>query len=270
LSFRKILRVLPLCLLQERLPYEGTQSAASLTGQLDVSCVLRTWRIRGVLACPEECLWVENAYPCGILEVVRQTGKSHLAEFPGFEMQTTSGHNEQQMQFAEGRVFTYVPQLTQSLQIPIAAPDEQSYALSYVTEHDQPGWRAGLLELLGGDREKAGAWGSYGPRTGWVDQPSEPIAAHLQALRAGRVAAQPNGRMVMDRHEFEPRTGHYLQMISPTWRTCVSIGHKDLRSLESGALSMYGAYLFVQWGLFEECENCLPPRLLPAREPEGS
>src|SRR5439155_764163 len=102
----------------------------------------------------------------------------------------------------------------------------------------------------------------YSPRQGFVEQPSEVIAAHLQALRGGRVASKPDGRVVLSPYEFEPRTGHYIQMISPIIRSCVSIGHSDLRSLEANALSPFGAYLFVQWGLFDECKRCLSPRYL--------
>lgn len=268
MSFWKILSCLPLCLLQDRLPYEGSKNSAMLVGQLDPLCLLKTWRIKGAMACPMECLWVENAYPCGLLEVLRQTGRSHLAEFPNFEMATTSGHNFDQMQFADARVFTYVPQITRDLQIPIAVPGGTTYALNYVTEFDQPGWRAGLLELFQAPKsECAGNWGCYTPRTGFVDQPSEPIAAHLQALRAGRVAAQPLGRVVTYPYSHEPRTGHFMQMVSPVQRSCVSIGYPDLRALESGGLSQYGAYLFVQWGIFEVCNRCLPVRLMPPRAP---
>src|SRR5439155_22919125 len=121
LSSWKILSVAALALLQDRLPYEGSFSAISIVPQLDVSCILRTWRIKGVLWCPwrgtyKPCLWVENAYPCGILEVVRQPFKSHLAELSGLSTRAfTSGHNEAQLQFAETRVLTFVPPLVQDL-----------------------------------------------------------------------------------------------------------------------------------------------------------
>ena len=274
MSCWRILSVASLCLLQDRLPYEGSQSSVTIIPQLDVTCILKTWKIKGVLACPSAtgvrtCLWVENAYPCGILEVVRQPFKSHLLEFPSIPFRkTTSGHNENQLQFAETRVFTFVPPLVQNLEIPIAAPDGAAFQYSYVSELDLIGWRTGLLDLLfPRPRKCAGKWGCYVPRTGWVDQPSEPIAAHLQALRAGRVAANPWGRVVLSMHSYEPRTGHFIQMIAPALRGCVSIGHPDLRALEAKALSPHGAYLFVQWGLFEECEKCLPPRLLGPRAP---
>jgi hypothetical protein len=273
LSLWKILSLAALCLLQDRLPYEGTISAVTVIGRLDVTCILRTWRVKGALWCPwrfhtKPCLWVENAYPCGLLEVVRQPMKSHLPEFPAIPFRkTTAGHNENNLQYAETRVFTFVPPLVQQLEIPIAAPRSQ-YMLNYISELDETGWKTGLLDsLLTVNADCAGNWGCYYPRRGFVEQPSEVIAAHLQALRAGRVASLPLGRIVLSPYEYEPRTGHYLQMISPVLRPAVSIGNPVLSLLETGALSPYGAYLFVQWGLFDECRHCLDPRFLEARPP---
>jgi hypothetical protein len=100
-----------------------------------------------------------------------------------------------------------------------------------------------------------------------VENQSEVIAAHLQALRGGRVASLPFGRVVLFPYEFEPRTGHYLQMLAPKVRSAVPIGSPDLEALEKGNVSPYGAYLFAQWGLFDECRRCLPARLLPPRPP---
>lgn len=274
MSLWRILSAVVLLALQDRLPYERSLSAAGLLAQVDVGCILRTWKIKGVLVCPwkgrlKPCLWVENAYPCGILEVVRQPGKSHLLEMPPFPLpRTTSGHNEAGLQFAEARVFTFVPPFVQDLEIPIAAPRGPFLRLNYLSELDAAGWRAGLLEkLFVPGAECVGAWGCLYPRTGFVSQPSEPIAAHLQAVRAGRVAFRPHGRLALGPYPFEPRTGHYLQMVSPIRKSCVTIGSADLRGLEAGALSKHGAYLFVQFGLFEECRRCLPPRLLAPRPP---
>jgi hypothetical protein len=274
LSSWKILSLAALCTLQDRLPYEGSLTAAAVLTRLDVSCVLRTWKIKGVLVCPWKgrdypCLWVENAFPCGLLEVVRQSYRSHLAELPPLPARgLTSGHAEAGLQFSDVRVLTYVPPLPEDLEIPIAAPRGPQYRLNYVSELDAFGWRTGLLDLLfSRSGECAGRWGCYAPRAGFVQQPSEVLAAHLQGLRGGRVAASPWGRVVLERYAFEPRTGHYLQMVSPAVRACVSIGHPDLRSLEAGAGSRHGAYLFVHWGLFEACKRCLSPRLLPPRSP---
>jgi hypothetical protein len=140
--------------------------------------------------------------------------------------------------------------------------------INYVSELDSTGWKTGLLDsLFKANSDCAGNWGCYSPRRGFVEQPSEVIAAHLQALRAGRVASLPLGRVVIAPYEYEPRTGHYLQMISPVVRPAVSIGNPMLSMLETGTLSPYGAYLFVQWGLFDECKHCLDPRFLEARPP---
>jgi hypothetical protein len=274
LSSWKILSCAALCLLQDRLPYEATWNAGRVLSQVDLACILKTWRIKGVLVCPwrgklRPCLWVENAYPCGILEVVRQPLRSHMAGFPPLPLRrTSSSHNEDRLQFAEARVFTFVPPLVQDLEIPIAAPRGPLLQFNYVSELDAAGWRTGLLDLLVRPLpEGAGAWGGYVPRTGFVVQQSEVLAAHLQAVRAGRVAFEPAGRLVPVPYRFEPRTGHFIQMVSPVRRGCVSIGHPDLRAIERGALSPHGAYLFVHFGLFEECRRCLEPRLVGPRSP---
>src|SRR5262245_42562845 len=272
LSSWKILSVAAFCLLQDRLPYEGSIPPVAVIPRLDVTAVLRTWRIKGALWCPwrghtKPCLWVENAYPCGLLEVVRQPFKSHLFEMPFPMKLTTSGHIQHNLLFAESCVFTFVPPLLQYLEIPIAAP-RSKFMINYLSELDAVGWRTGLLDsLFTFNRECAGNWGCYYPRRGFVEQPSEVIAAHLQALRGGRVASLPFGRVVLMPYDFEPRTGHYIQMISPVIRPAVSIGYPDLQALEAGNLSKYGAYLFVQWGLFDECRNCMDPRYLPSRAP---
>jgi hypothetical protein len=140
----KILSVAALCLLQERLPYEGSIPAVGVLTKLDVSAIVRTWRIKGVLWCPwngsmTPCLWVENAYPCGLLEVVRQQFKSHLPELPPFPLKlTTSSHNHGNLQFAESRVFTFVPPVVQQTEIPIAAP-RPKFMINYLSELDALG-----------------------------------------------------------------------------------------------------------------------------------
>ncbi len=270
----RILSLAVLALSDDRLPYEGSVSPPALLGKLDVSCILRTWKIKGVLACPwrgslRPCLWVENAYPCGILEVVRQPFRTHLAALPAMPARKlTSGHNEGNLQFAETRVYTFVPPLAQDLEIPIAAPRGPFFRVNYVSELDALGWRTGLLDLLRApEADCACAWGRYVPRTGFVAHQSEVMAAHLQALRGGRVASSPFGRIVLSPYPFEPRTGHYIQRVSPAGPGCVRIGEPDVRGLEAGALSPHGAYLFVHFGLFEECRRCLEPRLVGPRSP---
>ena len=66
--------------------YEGKESLLSITPRMDVLCILRSWRLKGVMVCPTPsggvnvCLRVENAWPTGLLEVVRQPMRSHLVE----------------------------------------------------------------------------------------------------------------------------------------------------------------------------------------------
>jgi hypothetical protein len=271
LSWSKILSLMVLCTLQDRVPYEATVNPAAALARLDFSCLLRTWKIKGVLWCGPlgawPCLWVENAYPCGLLEVVRQPWKSHVVPLPPGPP-TTGGHQEDQLRYGEGRVFTFVPPLVQATEIPVAAPPGPIFLVNYLSELDAVGWRTGLLDLLMTPAcGPVGAWGCAFPRAGFVQQPSEPLAAHLQAVRAGLVAAQPLGRVVLAPYPFEPRVGHHLQMVSPLVRACTTIGNFALPALEAGAGSPWGAYLFVHWGLFEECKRCLPPRLVPPRLP---
>ena len=271
MSSWKILSLIALCGLQDRVPYEGTVNPAAALARLDVTCLIRTWRVKGVLWCPykgdyKPCLWVENAYPCGLLEVVRQPMKSHVLSFPSLR-RGSAGHKENELQYGEARVFTFVPPFGGDTDIPIAAP-RQNFMINYISELDGPGWRTGLLDtLFSRGCEPVGRWGCANPRAGFVQQPSEPLAAHLQAIRAGKVAAFPWGRVVIQPYPYDPRVGHYLQMLSPAPRACVSIGHPDLASLERGAGSPFGAYLFAHWGIFDVCKRCLPLRYLPPRPP---
>jgi hypothetical protein len=98
-----------------------------------------------------------------------------------------------------------------------------------------------------------------------VVRDSEPVAAFVQALRAGRAASRPLGRVVLSPYPFEPRTGHWIQMLAPARRPPVRIGDADVASLERGAGARDGRYLFAHFGLFERCQGCLPGRLLPER-----
>ena len=77
----------------------------------------------------------------------------------------------------------------------------------------------------------------------------------------------PVGRIVVGLYPYEPRTGHYLQMIRPTLRACHSIGWPLTRMIETGALSREGAYLFIHFGIFRQCDGCLPTMLVEARPP---
>lgn len=277
--------------------FAGSESVFGLVGKTDASTILRTWRLKGVLACvsggrPRVCLWVENAYPCGIVEVVRQPGATHLSGLRLFG--TSSSHTARSesgtaLQFAEARVYTFiVPFILGDTDGPIAMPRGPLFAVNYVSEVDGWGWRTGIPDLLTQPaavlqraglpscstvpdlHRCAGRWGGYFPRIGFLQHPSEVMTAYLLALRAGRVANAPLGRVVLGRYPFEPRTGHYIQMIRPVQRPSVPIGFPLVRALEQGAGSREGAYLFLHFGLFEECKRCLPPRLLPSRAPGPS
>jgi len=150
----------------ERLPYEGTLSITATYGLVDVTCILSSWRILGTLACPTPeggvrvCLLVENAYPTGILEVVRQEYRSHYGEMTGvlsaLQPATATGRSGSgtartgggdALQFSESRVYTFVPDLGLSnSQIPLAIPSSQDFQIDYISELDGWGWRNPLLE----------------------------------------------------------------------------------------------------------------------------
>jgi len=273
-------------------PYEGTESAATLLPRVDVTAILRSWRIKGALSCfhrgsPRVCLWVENAFPCGLLEVVRRPFTSHLAEANAVtraasgldQMLTSTGGSDAgagNLQFADTRVFSFIPTLPEDLGLPLAAPRGSRFRFHYISELDAWGWRTGLMDrvrfpvqslarcdLSPSPRTCAGRWGAYFPREGFLVHPSEVVSSFLFALRAGRVASDPGGRFVPSRYPFEPRTGHYIQMVRPVLRPAVRIGSSA--PLEWGAGSLSGAYLFVHLAIFEGCSGCLPARLVGER-----
>ncbi len=288
---------------QTRLPYEGTLSITGTIPQVDVSCILSSWKILGALACPTPsggirvCLLVENAYPTGIIEVVRQQYRTHYSELEGVlkglepvklfgksASATASPGGGDALQFGEARVYTFIPDLGLSnSQIPIAVPSGSSFQVNYLSELDSWGWRIPALEAflapqsivarlkscdrLADQKNCAGCWGSYWPRAGAVEHLSQVTGAHLQALRAGRAASSPMGRVVVSTYSYEPRTGHYLQMLKPQYRTCLPIGSRRITIWEKEAGSKYGAYAFLHFGVFMECEGCLPVTLASERAP---
>jgi hypothetical protein len=284
-----------------RFPYEGTLSIVGTVPQVDVTCILASWRILGALACPTPsggirvCLLVENAYPTGIMEVVRQQYRSHYAELSGAlkalepvkffgksaSVTACPGAGDS-LQFTEARVYSFVPDLGfANSGIPLAIPRGSFFEVSYVSELDGWGWRIPAFEALFAQqsivaslkscdrlpdlKNCAGCWGSYWPRSGAVEHPSQVTGAHLQALRAGRAASSPMGRVVLSTYRYEPRTGHYLQMLKPWYRTCLPIGSRRITLWEKGAGSSFGAYAFIHFGVFLECEGCLPVTLAPER-----
>jgi len=251
-----------------------SESLLSLLPKVDYPCILRTWRIKGVRVClrdarPHACLIIENAYPCGILEVTRKPGSSQLKELEtlleSIPMPETSSHTGS-LQFAEARVYTFVPRIPFDSALPLAIPTGPPFEVNYISEADPLGWRVDWLDrfLLPGCVEPAGTWGSYVPRSGFVDGSNEVISSYLTAARAGRVANRPMGRFVLSRYPFEPRTGHYVQPISPHPSPCLPIG-APARMIERNALSQSGEYLLLHFGVFEVCHGCDPVTLAPAR-----
>lgn len=264
-------------------PQDIPEPASTLAARADLGSILRTWRLKGVLSCPHKgrtrhCLWVENAFPCGIFEVAQRPGASLVVEAQSLArgLRSTGGHGEGGLRFADARVHTLVPFPPDLLGLPIAKPWPQGFRVNYLSELDPVGWRIDWWDrllrptrlALGCEFQPAqagcaGVWGPYYPRTGYVLHQSEPMAAFLQAVRAGRVASDPAGRGVLSRYAFEPRTGHYLQLVRPVLRPAIPIGAPG--PIDAGAVSRTGSYVFLHFGIFEECRRCLPPRLVGPR-----
>ena len=288
--------------------YEGTESAIVMPLRVDILCILRTWRVTGIFVCPRfphgvhVCLVVENAYPVGILEAVRRSFTSHLAElapvaagfkeaaggvglFGGTSSHTGSSADGTSLQFTEAHAYEFVPGGGLAAGLPLAIPSGSAFRVSYLSELDGFAWRTGMVDVLADPGQAAAKaalpacstvprtgdcawnWGSWFPLTGFAVHPSEVVAGALLGLRAGRVAANPAGRVTLGAYPYEPRTGHYVQMVRPTWRSCVSIGWPLTRAVEAGALSREGAYLLLHFGVFRECEGCFPARLVEPRPP---
>ena len=264
-------------------PQEIPEPASTLAARADLSAIFRTWRIKGVLGCPHKgrtrhCLWVENAFPCGVFEVVQRPGASLVAEAqPAVRgLFTTGGHGAGGLRFADARVHTLVPYPPDFIGFPIAKPWPIGFRVNYLSELDRIGWRidwwdrilrpvpvVGECETRPFQPGCAGTWGAFYPRTGFLLHHSEAKAAFLQAVRAGRVASDPAGRVVLAPYPFEPRTGHYLQLVRPVLRPAIPIGLPG--DIDAGAGSRTGSYLFLHFGIFEECHRCLPPRLVGPR-----
>lgn len=181
-----------------------------------------------------------------------------------------------------------MPDLPIPIDLPLARPRGELFRLSYLSELDGFNWRKGFADLLTHPEDAlkraalpscstvprpddcAWSWGSWFPRIGFTVHPSEVMASHLTALRAGRVGSDPMGRIVISRYPYEPRSGHYVQMVHPTRRGCVSIGWPIVRRIEQNALSLEGAYLFIHFGIFQQCNGCFPARLAEPRAPTGA
>src|SRR5689334_8405217 len=129
-----------------RLPYEGTQSLAGTIPQVDITCILRSWRILGVVVCvlgvtPYACLYVENAYPSGLIEVERQPLRSYYGEMGGFlkslEPLRFFGRSSDHVpvsgdgtsgQYSEAKVYTFIPDVgIANSDIPLAIPSGSTF-----------------------------------------------------------------------------------------------------------------------------------------------
>lgn len=255
----------------------------TLLAEIDWTAILRTWRIKGVLYCPKPCVWVENAYPVGLLEVTRQPYRTDFVPLQKTVKEASShtassDRTDSTLQFVEAHVAEFVPPIELGL---IARPPGSPLALSYLSEIDRWAWRSPYLDWILHPVESgilcegasiplpacAGRWGNYYPRHGFVVRDSEVIAAFLQALRSARIANRPALHVVLKTYPFEPRTGHYIQMTSPVRRAAVRIGDPDMAGIETGAGAKDGHYRFVHFGIFESCGGCIPTRLVEARSP---
>jgi hypothetical protein len=283
---------------QEKLPpapYERSETQLSLYGQIDVSCILAHWQIVGAMVCSHGldvhfCLIYQNPYPVGVVESVRRAGTTHVREagayLAGFSRlplfgrtssATTAQATGSAMQFSETHAWAYVPELGLS-DTTIAKPQTQHFmSPAYFSELDGFFWRTPWADPLEAPRlplsktvscsqvprpeDCAGTWGPWYPRTGFLTHPSEVLASQLLGLRGGRIAADPGIRACAGKYPYEPRTGHFIQMIRPLWKPCASIGTPWVRPLEAGAGQPEGAYLYVHFGVFIECQGCFPALL---------
>lgn len=269
--------------------YEASESGYSVMARVDVSCIFRNWMILGGMVCVKgyevrACLIYQNPYPVGIVESVRQTGGSHLAEgaaylkgltkLPLFGQ--TSSHTPHQgagsgLQFGESHAFEFIPDLKIGDYM-IAKPDGTNQATpAYFSEVDGLMWRSAELNYAVQPLELAkkvvscaqvprlsdcaGAWGPWFPYLGFITNSNEVIASNTTALRAARVANAPVARVTVGRYTYQPRTGHFFQPIRPVWKPCFSIGSAFVKPIEAGSLSQEGAYLLIHFGVFVECEG---------------
>lgn len=269
--------------------YEGTETSVGVLARLDLTCILRNHLILGAMVCTHGfdirvCLINQNPYPVGILESVRRKGTSFLSEARPFLSALkglplfgeSSSHTTEQgsgtgLQFSEAHAFESVPDLP--VDDFIAKPSGSIFVPRYFSEVDGFFWRspeaatavdpssmvAGLLACSKIPRPSdcAGTWGPWYPETGFLVHPSEVMAGHVQALRGARVSSHSAIRP-SNHYSWEPRTGHFVQMIRPVWKTCVSIGTPLVKYAEQGAGSAEGSYLFIHFGVFIECNGCLP------------
>lgn len=272
--------------------YEDTETQSSVYGRIDVSCILRNWSIIGAMVCSHGvdvnfCFIYQNPYPVGIVESVRRSGTSYLSDASGYlksvskmplfgksSSGTTSQGGGLAMQFGESHAFSYVPDMGLS-DYTIAKPSTSNVmSPTYFSELDGYFWRTPGADLMEAPQaaiartvscaqaprptDCAGTWGPWSPRTGFLTHPSEVMGSHLIALRGARVASSPGTRSCIGNYPYEPRTGHFIQMIRPVNKLCSAIGSPFVRMIEAGEGQVEGAYLFVHFGVFIECRGCFP------------
>jgi len=286
--------------------YRESETFATVFAKIDLSCILTSWRIKGVSVCiksgePTPCVIVENAYPVGILETVTAPFDSHIKEAAvvakrfqdlagglgpapkGGSSHTSDSSPGSGLHFSESRAFMFIPNLDVGL--PIAVPPITGYGVAYFSEIDSFTYRNPFLEsILKAPRIAAGLpscdtqwrvalndcvgnWGSFYPRLGFANSPSSVIAAYLVALRAGRIANDPIGHIAVGSYPYEPRTGHYLQSVRPSLKACGKIGDPLILKVERGAGSEGQDQLLIHFGIFEACKPCWGARLVGARAP---
>jgi hypothetical protein len=274
---------LKLALVSLALLVQSNETLPTILAKLDVSCILKSWRIKGVRVCmkggkPVPCVVIENAYPVGILESVKQSYFTQIAEIApalkAIKTDTTSSHTSG-LEFSETRVYMFVPSLPAPL--PLAMPPTRGWSLAYVSELDRFSYRNPIVEHIlkapqiastlpscTNTNSCCGTWGAYYPRIGFVNHPSHVIASYLVALRAARIAHDPSGHVSLARYPYEPRTGHYLQ---PLGHPCFTIGSPATLAVERGKGSLAQSHLLIHYGIFEECKPCFDSRLVEARRP---
>jgi hypothetical protein len=182
--------------------------------------------------------------------------------------------------FAETRAIEYASPLHLVLAgaqfLPIARPchTPRFLDLKYASELDACGWRTDLLDAIfyaaytagipcdlqwaANKFACAGNWGAYYPRVGWAHHSSSVIASYLQALRGGRVAAEPGlGRVTFGPYAYPPKTGHFIQQLHPgPGNSCGRIGNPLVLQVELGKASPTGSFVLVHFGVFDQCIGC--------------
>ena len=148
--------------------------------------------------------------------------------------------------------------LSELMKVFSAIPPSTLPLANYISEYDFMQWRSNyydsyslkdvIIALAKGEKpieRSADSWGNFFPRSGFVLSENYFRSMMLIALRAGRCASDPfratpfKIELDIDKGKssfsatpntaHEPRTGHYMQLISPTKTKVLKIGNeKDL------------------------------------------